>query len=109
MIIFQLGNNFWIEYHETTIAAVAAGANGRFDIPTDRGGRFVGLAAGGGQASLLNGTPVGTLNGDLANLVFGVELTGIGAQTLSIFMRNGGVGAEDQLFKVVVFMRGTGH
>lgn len=105
MIIFDTGE-FWIEFHQTTITLVAAGASGRFDISNDRGGRFVGIAVNGGQASLNNGTPVGTRDGTLPDLVYGLELRrGSATARVSVFMRNNDAAAEDQVITVMLFMR----
>jgi len=108
-IIFQNGNNFWIEYH--VVAVTLSDAAGRYDsalINLVRAGRFIG---GSIVSSFLtdddNAEAIGTTELREANALDFGELTS--NFRVRVNKAIGTAGDVTEFFHVMIFLRGSGH
>jgi len=109
-IIFQQGNQFWIESHNVTV--ILADAAGNDDSNTqivDRGGHLMGWT--------ITGRFVPNNDNSQATASFAIRDTGgsinIGDEIISFFVRMqkqiGTAGNTNFDLNVMLFMRGSGH
>jgi len=103
-IIFQLGNEFWIESILVSVGAIGTSASVNDDFTLERAGVYLGHA---GTITVLNGTEnlsFRVVKTDNSDVVVGDAITGLRVRTSN----HDGVSASvSNSVRILVFMRGS--
>jgi len=105
-IVFQLGNNFWIETFEQARVQVNAGTDTDVDFTLSRSGLFLGAAItidNNSIAAVTVLTAVTVKKTDDSTLGFGDAIN-----TIRVVKHNGDGSARTFGFHLIVLMRGRG-
>jgi len=105
-IIFELGNEFWIEVFETVATAVTAGGNDVQDFTLTKAGFFLGVSASMNinANTAPNIAPMAheIANVDDSNLSIGQAITAIRTRTV-----NDGLASRTIKLSIILLMRGS--
>jgi len=106
MIVFQIGNQFWIEVFDIARVSLAAGSSTVTPVTPERSGTFLGLSATMDADAALGDLEDCTLtcrNTDDSLITIGQAIT-----TIEALKTNGSANAVIFGGHIVIFMRGTG-